>query len=42
MASFNYHEFDLEDDLVGLRRTWYLSGESIITLLKIIGHDGNE
>ncbi len=33
---FNYREFDLEGDLVGVPYTWYLSAQSFITLLKLI------
>ncbi len=32
----NYHEFDLERDLVGVPYTWYLSARSFITLLKLV------
>ncbi len=34
-ACFNYREFDLEGDLVGVPQTWYLSAQSIVTLLKL-------
>ncbi len=32
----NYHEFDLEGDLVGVPHIWYLSVQSFITLLKLV------
>ncbi len=32
----NYREFHLESNLVGLPLTWYLSGQSFITLLKLV------
>ncbi len=35
-ACFNYREFDLEGDLLGLPNTWYLSAQSFITLLKLV------
>ncbi len=34
-ACLNYHEFDLEGDLVEVPHTWYLSAQSFITLLKL-------
>ncbi len=33
---FNYREFDLEGDLVGVPHTWFLPAQSFITLLKLI------
>ncbi len=36
-ACLNYREFGLEDDLVGVPHTWYLSAQSFITLLKLVG-----
>ncbi len=38
-ACLNYREFDLEDDLVGVPHTWYLSAQSFKTLLKFIIED---
>ncbi len=38
---FNYRDFDLEDDLVGVSHTWYLSGQSIIALLKLVWRELN-
>ncbi len=35
-ACVNYHEFDLEGDLVGVPHTWYLSAQSYIRLLKLV------
>ncbi len=35
-ACFNYREFDLEGDLVGVPHTWYLSAQSFISLLKLV------
>ncbi len=35
-ARFNYREFDLEVDLVGVPHTWYLSGQYFITRLKLV------
>ncbi len=35
-ACLNYHEFDLEGDLVGVPHTWYLSAQSFITLIKFV------
>ncbi len=32
-ACFNCREFDLEDDLVGVTHTWYLSAKSFIKLV---------
>ncbi len=31
-GGWNYREFDLEGDLVGVPHTWYLSAQSFITL----------
>ncbi len=33
---FNYREFDLESDVVGVPHTWYLSTQSFIALLKLV------
>ncbi len=35
-ACLNYREFNLEDDLVGVPHTWYLSAQSFIRLLKLV------
>ncbi len=35
-ACFNYREFNLEGDLVGVPHTWYLSAQSFIRLLKLV------
>ncbi len=35
-AYLNYRELDLEDDLVGVPHTWYISAQSFITLLKLV------
>ncbi len=35
-ACLNYREFDLEGDLVRVPRTWYLSAQSLIRLLKLL------
>ncbi len=35
-ACLNYRTFDLEGDLVGVPHTWYLSGQSFITPLKLM------
>ncbi len=35
-ACLNYREFDLEGDLVGVPHTWYLSAQSLITLLRLV------
>ncbi len=34
-ACFNYREFDLEGDLVGVPHTWYSLGQSFVTRLKL-------
>ncbi len=38
-ACLNYREFDLEDDLVGVPHTWYLSAQSFITLPKLVSRE---
>ncbi len=35
-ACLNYRQFDLENDLVGVPHTWYLSTKSFITVLKLV------
>ncbi len=35
-ACLNYREFDLEGDLVGVPRSWYISAQSFISLLKFV------
>ncbi len=34
-ACLNYREVDLEDGLVGVPHTWFLSAQSFIALLKL-------
>ncbi len=38
-ACLNYREFDLEGDLVGVPHTGYLSAQSFIRLLKLVGRE---
>ncbi len=33
---FKYRKYDLEDNIVGVSKTWYSSGQSFIKLLKLI------
>ncbi len=35
-TSLNYREIDLEDELVGVPHTWYLSAWTSITLFKLV------
>ncbi len=34
---FNYREFDLENDLVGMPHTWYLLGQSFMQGWNFVG-----
>ncbi len=36
LLSVKKHVFDLEDDLVGVPNTWYVSAQAFITLVNLV------